>query len=222
MTESLKNNVSQAKSTLGSGENESDSTSSSYSEDENKSEKSVFEAGLDKRCMRPLKASVKMLMDLLPTLEHKYKDLHTTFNRRQLLLCQQDISITPAALPYINVVRDKFPNASKRLVERLGEANWQRHENLRSMSTLEAPQRATSLFKPESIFKDSALGSSLPATSQWARSNASHSSFASSNDGAGEDRFRVPKIPATTSYGESFLCPYCKISVAVRDRVDWK
>jgi hypothetical protein len=139
-------------------------------------------------------------------------------------LPHQPFSITSAAHPYIGNVRDKFPLAPQDLINRLGEANWQRHEDLRAGDKIlpipfEAPK---SVFQPLSHFKDSALGSSLPhTTSNKEMTVASHSSFLSTNDEGEKKRLRIPRMPVA-DWEESFTCPFCKKRIEIRDRVAWK
>ena len=188
--------------------------------------------GLGKANLRSLSTYVGLLMDLCPTLEQAYRDQYQT----RPLLPQQTpgFQVTLQAMPYVHLVRDKFPLADKLLVERLGEANWQRHERLRAFEESEQlkevtvvmplpAQPAKSNFQPMSIFKDSALGSSVGPQSEKAQSVASHSSFVSSNQDSDNGRFRVPRLPTGAAYGELFLCPFCQQELdTIKTRIDWK
>ena len=182
-----------------------------------------------KHLIRPLGNYVKLLMDLCPTLEQTYRNQHRIIRRS--LNHVNSLEVTIPALPYVNHVRDKFPRAAALLVERLGEANWQRHERLRAVhSTVEHPSLdhtsllPKSLFQPASIFKDSALGSSISAQSHNAPTVASHSSFVSSVNSNDPEKheFRVPRMPAAVE-GLPLNCPYCSKDISdMRSRVDWK
>ena len=176
-------------------------------------------------CLRPLSHNIGLLMELSPTLEASYKFRHQTRVKRS----RPPISVTNAATIYVGNVRDKFPRAAQELVDRLGEANWQRHERLRNVQVPELQEALApvavdipkSLFQPVSLFKDSALGSSLPTVSERQDSVASHSSFLSSN--AGEPvRLRVPRIPIAPDWGKPYPCPFCKMTINIHNRVDWK
>lgn len=175
------------------------------------------------RCLQPLAHYVGILMELCPTLEAIYKLRHQAGARQPQY---QPISVTTAARPFVSNIRDKFPLATQDLINRLGEANWQRYGRLRTAEVtapntvaIEAPK---SLFRPVSLFKDSALGSSLGPATEKAVSTASHSSFLSSNEGGDKFGLRVPKVPAGSDWGKPFLCPYCDKTVDIHARVAWK
>lgn len=210
-------------------ESDTDGEVSSTTGSEGASDGDRAERNLDARCLRPLTNYVNLLMDLCPTLEQTYTDMHDGSSRYPQRLLHDTISVTPAAVPYVGNVQDKFPRASQELVRRLGEANWQRHERLRAIQ-IHGPtsepitvKDAKSLFRPVSQFQDSALGSSIRTQSQRAESTASHSSFVSSSADQEKGHFRVPPLPRGASYGETFACPYCGMTVSkVKNRVDWK
>ena len=44
--------------------------------------------------------------------------------------------VSDPAQSYVQLVREKYKNAEHRLVERLGEANWQRHIRVRTEDTI--------------------------------------------------------------------------------------
>lgn len=210
-------------------ESDTDGEASSATENESASESGRAEHRMEAHCLRPLTTYINLLMDLCPTLEHTYKDVHTSYLRRPQKRLQHDISVTPAAMPYVSNVQDKFPRANQELLRRLGEANWQRHERLRAIKTHGPSSEAIifkeskSLFQQVSLFQDSALGSSIRTQSHRSESNASHSSFASSSADQEKGRFRVPGLPKGVSYGETFSCPYCSNEVSrVKNRIDWK
>ncbi|KAJ9606165.1 hypothetical protein H2200_009126 [Cladophialophora chaetospira] len=210
-------------------ESDTDGEASSTTENEGPSDGAQAERTVEAHCLRPVISYVDLLMDLCPTLEQTYNDMHKGSSRRPQGLLHDAISVTPAALPYINNVKDKFPRAVQELVRRLGEANWQRHERLRSIQAHGPSSEpviirdAKSLFRPVSQFQDSALGSSIRTQSQRAESNASHSSFVSSTADQEKGHFRVPPLPKGASYEETFVCPYCCGAVSkIKNRIDWK
>lgn len=228
----LRSHVSRAKDILHPECSDADAASSASSDDDSDTISPRTEKGLELRVARPLAQYVDLLMDLCPTLEQTYRKLHQT--KPRLPKEPAKLNVTSAALPYIGNVRDKYPLASSFLVERLGEANWQRHERLRTIANedraiVPLPQSgsslsAKSLFQPVSIFKDSALGSSLPAESARAPTVASHSSFVSSIDGKDNEPgcFRVPTMPVTTD-SELLTCPFCRQDISlIHSRVEWK
>jgi hypothetical protein len=128
---------------------------------------------------------------------------------------------------FVRHVGDKFPKADVNLVQRMGQANWERRERIREQMDVasrtdqvyvnEDPAIAQSVFKPTSLFHDSGLGSSIPA------SIASHRSFASSLASNAKGSLRVPDAPAEVALGKPFKCDFCGHRLLnTRTRVDWK
>lgn len=220
--ESLEDLLSRARPVFEPSDTEEESTESEDSDAQTSGADARDAQAFYRRCLQPLSHYVGLLMELCPTLEAIYRFRHQTGERRPP---DRPISVSTAARPYVSNVRDKFPHAAEELVNRLGEANWQRHERLRAIETTVAESVAAeapkSVFRPVSFFKDSALGSSLREESERARSTASHSSFLSSNDGD-KSRLRIPKLPAGLDWGQPFLCPFCHEMVDIRTRVAWK
>lgn len=228
-TTGLRELLGRAKAVLTDAEAHYEVSSASTSEDEDASDADSSERAVEAHCLDHLTAYVDLLMDLCPTLELRYNDMHQSnfqeTSQRQL----EHISVTPSAIPYVINVRDKFPRASQELVERLGEANWQRHERLRAIQAggpsieLSAMCDSSSIFQPVSMFQDSALGSSMKSLSQRAMSNASRSSFVSSTTAQDKGFFKVPGLPNNASYGTPFICPYCRKQISkIKNRIDWK
>ena len=133
---------------------------------------------------------------------------------------------------YVALVREKFQQAHYKLVERLGEANWQRHRSVREkMDDTEQSSEATtklaresgiasSVFRPYSEFHDSGIGTTVPAQTEYAQS---HTSFQSSNTEGEQLSQRVPKEPPEVGAGKPFQCFLCRCIISnVRNRVDWK
>lgn len=148
---------------------------------------------------------------------------------------------------YVLHVREKYRQAQCQLVERLGEANWQRHREVRERrdqivnSTEEHPPTAQvedddelereeeqrqehqvphSLFRPYSAFYDSGIGTSVPAQTSYAQS---HTSFLSSNTEGEHGSPRVPPTPVEVSAGKPFQCYLCgHVLSSIKNRVDWK
>jgi hypothetical protein len=175
---------------------------------------------------------VTCLTDLSPTMERVLKD--SNLAGEDPIAGPQGVAfhVTEAAKQYVLHVHDKFRNAPKALVERLGEANWQRFVRIRaSMQKQEQelaegkqePVVAKSAFAPISKFHDSGLGSSIPAHSQPAASIASHSSFVSTQADEGAGRFRVPPTPEEVGNSIPFKCFICgRLQSKVKNRIDWK
>ena len=151
---------------------------------------------------------------------------------------------TPASY-YVRTVCDKFPNADMGLVERLGEANWQRHIRLRAIGNIYNDSHdnpgsgycdkdnkvalAQTVFgkanvpEPQSIFHDSGVGTMESAGTTYAPSLKSHSSFVSSNAEVDRGSLRVPSTPPQVILGEPFVCEFCnETQYKILNRVDWK
>lgn len=177
--------------------------------------------------LRSLNVQTKLPMDTCPALEQTY--FHANKPTRALTTALPMFRVSEAAQHYVRKVYDRFAAGDIALIERLGEANWQRHQRLRSDEDLTAEDRAReealtlSLFRPASQFRDSALGASLPSSSKFAPSVASHNSFASTVMSSSSGKSRVPKTPVAVSRGEPFECQICYTIVSgLRNRIDWK
>lgn len=159
------------------------------------------------------------LKQLGPTLE---QNLIHAENARLQVLCPPDVPFFasgPAAM-YISLVREKYRRAQNQLVERLGEANWQRHVGVRKMEASvddhDEMAVAKSVFRPYSAFHDSGIGTSV----QYA---PSHTSFLSSNAEEERNSFRVPATPAEVHENKPFQCFLCKSMLStIKNRIDWK
>ena len=187
-----------------------------------------------------LETEVDCLMELLPSLEQSYAHLQLSWENPGKLK-KKIFSVSEAALSFVQNVADRFDGADTTLVQRLGESNWQRFVTLRARRDQisqsageyipELPVSAVyknepvpkSLFLPQTSFYDSGLGTSLLSAPSHAYSDASHTSFLSSNADDGESSFRVPKTPTAVSLGQPFNCEICgKRLHTIRNRVDWE
>jgi hypothetical protein len=203
-----------------------DQTSSESDTSDGEAPQNTFQVGgfrAASRCIDAISHPVSMLMQLTPTLEAIYTHKYSAPLREHAF---QTTLVTPGSFQYISHVRDKFPEADPEIINRLGEANWQRHQRIRNLAVNDASEvtkvdPAISLFKPRSLFQDSALGSSLPTISGPAKSDASHRSFASSANTAAGNSLRVPEMPIT-ALGEAFKCPFCLTLISCSSRIQWK
>lgn len=182
-----------------------------------------------------LHSRVQMLLDLIPTLEATVAHVE----RPQAQIARTEVNESfrasgPAQI-YIDLLRDKFPEADKRLVERLGEANWERHRNIRrrieqidesaesGSTAVPTDFTATSIFQPQTLFHDFGIGTSVPAQPCSALSEASHTSFISSLADKEKGAARVPPTPAEVGLGEIFRCYLCgQMQLNIKNRVGWK
>ncbi|KAL9611936.1 MAG: hypothetical protein Q9167_003459 [Letrouitia subvulpina] len=77
--------------------------------------------------------------------------------------------------------------------------------------------------EPQSLFRDSSIGTMQSASTNYAASMKSHSSFVSSNVEKESGGLRVPPAPPQVAPGESFLCDYRKeTQQKIRIRIAWK
>ena len=179
------------------------------------------------RTITSLKTGVDCLMDLLCSMENTLNyACQTNLNDEDTVTVEFQVS-GPARTYIINVY-DRFAKADSRLVERLGEANWQRHTALRanvpSTATVDGDQEIPkSVFVPVSMFHDSGIGTSIRANSSYAATVASHSSFVSSLAENDCGSLRVPPTPKEVAQGIPFTCDICgHLLSRITNRVDWK
>ena len=169
--------------------------------------------------------SIKCLAELRDSLEQNL--IRAEKNRSQntrpppVSFCLSD----PGKI-YVSLVREKFGQAEDQLVERLGQANWQRHVGVRKRTENnigvieEVLEPACSVFRPYSTFHDSGIGTSVPTRTSYA---PSHTSFVSSNTEGGQDSLRVPPMPSEVGVGKPFQCDFCGMLLSnIKNRVDWK
>jgi hypothetical protein len=228
VTQSLKQHLEKASLIIGHQDSESENADSDNSEDDLQSSASPTTASFQTDCLDSLAANVNLLMDMCPTLEQTYRQNNYVSDAR-FHKAQQPISAGTIADIYSRIIRDRFPLVERSLVDRLGEANERRHVRLRSIKPEDTSfdpglSRFPKSFRHSaSRTKDSALGSSLPVSSEIGPSAPSHSSFVSSN-GAGVKAYcRVPELPKGANYGETFLCSFCKKLISrINTRIDWK
>lgn len=176
-------------------------------------------------------------MDLLPSMENTL-DYASQINVDDQTSIPVEFQVSGPARTYVLSVYDRFAKADSRLVERLGEANWQRHMALRkshelqrvnldiaapSKPVFEVQETPKSLFIPVSMFHDSGLGSSIPTQTSYAATVASHSSFISSLAEIDSGGLRVPSMPKEVSSGIPFTCDICGNKLSrIKTRIDWK
>ena len=169
--------------------------------------------------------TIGCLMELGPSLEQNL----ASAGRSDPSISKSSIDLFCLSGPagfYVSLVRDKYKQASKELVERLGEANWQRHLKVRNMmedpenNLAKGQETARSVFQPDTTFHDSGIGTSVPARTQYA---PSHTSFRTSNTEGGSRSLRVPPIPLEATDGKSFRCYLCgNMLSTIRTRTQWK
>lgn len=220
---------------LQAGEDDQDSNASDSETLSSDEETSTAEASASKvaRAGRDIDFYTESLMDLLPSMEQAYKHVCTTQSPPDKHDQMISFQVTEAARPYVLQVHDKFRNAPIALVERLGEANWQRFVRTRRQMASNPQEREStdfrtlarqqSTFVPASEFHDSALGSSLAQDSSYAFTVASYNSFASSLANGKDTCHRVPPTPTGVAERLPFDCFLCKRRLTtIRNRSDWR
>ena len=171
------------------------------------------------------------LMELGPSLEQNLQHAETAQNQSSHLT-SVPFTMSDPAMIYVSLVREKFKQAHYKLVERLGEANWQRHRDVRDKIEYNKlpPEERTKVgeetsilhcrFRPYRDFHDSSIGASALAQTDY---TPSHASFLSSNTEGEHASLRVPKQPSEVGVGKPFQCSLCKcVILNVRNRLDWK
>ena len=87
-------------------------------------------------------------------------------------------------------------------------------------------ERATiagSVFQPQTLFHDSGIGTTVASQSQYAQTEASHTSFVSSLAEQEKGKLRVPPTPLEVGTGEPFRCHLCGfVQIKIKNRIDWK
>ena len=184
--------------------------------------------------LEELEFSTRRLIELGPTLHQ-----NIYYVEKARLQCSHPtavpFAVSEPAWIYVSHVREKFNQAQPRLIERLGEANWQRHRDVRrrmdAIAILnEDPDDeredgqeggiTCSMFYPYTAFHDSGIGTSVPARTVYAQS---HTSFQSNNTESEQASLRVPATPAEVSKGKAFECFLCGHTLSkIKSRIDWK
>ena len=126
-----------------------------------------------------LSFNIKCLGDLSLTLEQNIASAQRAL--KTYASVPERFHLSDPAITYAVLIGDKFKRAQDQLVERLAEANWQRHTNVRKQMTALAhstsvtePDIGCSTFRPYSMFHDSGIGTSVHAHTLYA---PSHTSF---------------------------------------------
>ena len=202
-----------------SDQSDSDSEGSSYGEE------SLYEK---------IQFGIARLMELAPTLQRNIARGEKARVQR-ILSSAQPFRVSEPAEIYVSMAREKFKKADLKLIQRLGQANWQRHGRIRDMmfrsedSVEEKPVPHAilttdhSTFRPPPTFHDSGLGTTISSASEYAASAASHTSFASTLEEGGRKSLRVPSMPPEIADGKSFECFICRtLQSRIRNRIDWK
>ena len=209
---------------------DADRTASPYAGDE--SDQSDYDSETssigENSVFENIQFGIARLMELAPTLQ---KNLVRGREARtqHILSSPQPFRVSKPAETYVKIAQEKFKQADLNLVQRLGQASWQRHRRIREMmygsdeSDKEEPTTEHSTFRPPPTFHDSGLGTTISSASQYAASVASHTSFASIIHEEGTKSLRVPPMPPHVANGKPFTCPICgRLQSKIKNRNDWK
>ena len=171
---------------------------------------------------------VQMVLDLVPALESTLEHVKRSQKQLPYPITESLYASDPAQI-YISVIRDKFPQADERLIQRLGEANWQRHINIRKRMQQRVGFDETvdttvgSIFQPPTLFHDSGIDTTIGTQSRNTYSNASHTSFKSDLADKKNGIARIPSTPSEVGVGAPFCCNLCgQMQHSIRSRLDWK
>lgn len=158
---------------------------------------------------------VEYLSDLGPRLEEPVPDCPTSDRSAP----PRTPSYWDPAVYFADRVLTKFPECNSSLADALGRAN------ATSMARLQARREATydeggvvnapGIADKGTVFQDSGLGTSLPATSSYAATVVSYG-------GDGQTRARIPPLPVDIEIGQRFPCTACGEYVEKRDMRAWK
>ncbi|KAF2116697.1 hypothetical protein BDV96DRAFT_645109 [Lophiotrema nucula] len=194
----------------GNDENSSDSETDSSSDEEEYDEVDAI--------VNDLKTYVQCLVDLsnsleCPAMDPDHEDDEASLPRLQIRAAHDF---------YADIITRKYPQANIEVVEHLGKANWERYQRLQAERRLNVARGDTEEYASRSIladseFKDSGLGTSVPAQSSYAQSVISILSTVSS--GA---QLQIPPLPASAKSGLPFECLACGKNVKVQTNREWR
>ncbi|KAI0101570.1 hypothetical protein GGR51DRAFT_530147 [Nemania sp. FL0031] len=193
-------------------EDESSSSNASYE----------FESDSVDEIAQDLLTDTLCLMELDPLLKNPILDQR---DDEKVALYDETTNWDPHYL-YCERVRSRFPQATNPLIFRLGKANFERYIRCQDERVSQAGVTANDAedallahYHASSVdgskFYDSALGSSLPSTSNYAETIMSYG-------GTKGHSVRVPPLPPQGKTGDPFLCVACGRSVRISNNSAWK
>jgi hypothetical protein len=167
------------------------------------------------------------LMELVPSMENTLAQIKGKISAPNAP--RVDFTVSEPAWPYVSNVRDKFRKADPKLIERLGQANWERHTKMTERldehtdvysKVTQGIDEAKSIFTPSSLFHDSGLGSSSHTIHS---NNATLRSSSAASYPRSCGRLRVPPTPSEVQKGIPFTCNICgHVLHKIKNRNDWK
>src|SRR5690242_256553 len=194
-----------------------DSSSESDSENDTSTSDGEHDAKSE-HYVRSIKTYTSCLLDLgaaldCPALEPHHEDIPGL------------VTLEPRSADgyYTELIRAKFPQAEIPLLQRLGEASWNRYQRLQKEREVNAQESSMLMYgakseNGKSEFQDSGLGTSLPQTpSAYAETIVS---FATSISGG--QRLNLPPLPAEAKQGLPFECNACGRHIRAANNREWK
>lgn len=169
---------------------------------------------------------IDCLMDLCDALE---SPTHDTLDEEDAVpLKTETFNISSEVQIYCRRIRDQYPLLPTFLVERLGNLNWKRHQQLAAWEKI--PNAPTDQLDSKDS-KSSVSGGKTTATNLSSlfdntvsdEDAMSVSTFGTTESTMSKGKPRVPPLPEEARGGASFSCPVCHMSISgITSRVEWK
>jgi hypothetical protein len=208
-----------------SDENVSDSDSDGDSSSDSDSSTPGNKGGGLARFAEDVKMHVQCLSDLSNALESPAIDPEPTDEPSVLKIEQR------AAHDYhVDLITAKFPKTQTSLAECLGKMSWDRYQRMQQERESNARNIAGSAPEEEVVasaqksqiadsdFKDSGLGTSLPAPpTRYAETVISYMTSI-----AGGKRIQIPPLPADAKTGCQFECNACGRHIRAVNNREWR
>ena len=196
-------------------EDTDDASSSNGSSDISLSEDSIGDIEAD------LSTYVTCLIDLEPMMERPIPDPQREQSVSDPLFLEER---EPYQF-YAELIKARFPKADRKLIEQLGQANWERSQrgriereaNLRERDGPENIIEVAGTVVADSAFHDSGMGTSVPAQTAYAKSIVSFISSIS-----GETHNHIPPLSQEAKSGKPFSCNACGKNVTYTRTRDWR
>jgi hypothetical protein len=122
----------------------------------------------------------------------------------------------PHHVPYMEIIRSKFPIAQNALVERLAKVSWHRYQHICQQRVTEDTKDLPNQDEVKSQFQDSGLGSSICISSRQDDAMTVMSTRAESS------HKRLPSLSGEARAGEPFTCEVCYKVVIIKRTRDWR
>ena len=186
--------------------------------------------------LRAIQTRTQLLMEICISLEFVHR--HANRPMKPPSTTAPIFHVSEAAQHCVRKVYDSFPRGDVGLIERLGEANWQRYRKVQKLQMFECVYKPPSDKKPSeqtlpkpvlraaSTFRDLTVGAPLEATSNITPFLTSNDLYASdplfaSNAAGSPGNPKVPRNPSEISQGKTFECNICHALLSdMKNRID--